>query len=104
MQGTAQGGQQFGLVFRAEGAVQQLRQGFLLQAAPAVGLAAGQDRHKGDAIRGGRGMSEKELEQHGINRSATHVDFMLGTPDLSITGIKADGTQVPVFQNGNWAF
>lgn len=53
MQGTAQGGQQFGLVFRAEGAVQQLRQGFLLQAAPAVGLAAGQDRHKGDAIRGG---------------------------------------------------
>lgn len=58
----------------------------------------------GDAIRGGRGMSEKELEQHGINRSATHVDFMLGTPDLSITGIKADGTQVPVFQNGNWAF
>ena len=58
----------------------------------------------GDAIRGGRGMSEKELEQHGINRSATHEDFMLGTPDLSITGIKADGTQVPVFQNGNWAF
>ena len=51
MQGTAQGGQQFGLVFRAESAVQQLRQGFLLQAAPAVGLAAGQDRHKGDAIR-----------------------------------------------------
>ena len=33
--------------------MQQLRQGFLLQAAPAVGLAAGQDRHKGDAIRGG---------------------------------------------------
>ena len=58
----------------------------------------------GDAIRGGREMSEEELEQHGVNRSATHVDFMLGTPDLSITGIKADGTQVPVFQNGNWAF
>ncbi len=58
----------------------------------------------GDSIQGGREMSEEELEQHGINRSATHVDFMLGTADLSITGIKADGTQVPVFQNGNWAF
>ena len=53
MQRTSQGGQKLGLVGRAEGAVQQLGQGLLLQAAPAVGLAAGQDRHKGDAIRGG---------------------------------------------------
>ena len=53
MQRTSQGGQKLGLVGGAEGAVQQLGQGLLLQAAPAVGLAAGQDRHKGDAIRGG---------------------------------------------------
>lgn len=41
MQRTSQGGQELGLVGGAEGAVQQLGQGLLLQAAPAVGLAAG---------------------------------------------------------------
>lgn len=52
----------------------------------------------------GRQMSKEELLQVGVNDSATHVDFMLGTEDLSIDGIKADGTRVPVFRNGDWAF
>ena len=49
-------------------------------------------------------MSKEELLRVGVNDSATHVDFMLGTEDLSIDGIKADGTRVPVFRNGDWAF
>lgn len=32
-----------------------------------------------------------------------HVDFMVGSKDLTITGLKKDGTVVPVFTNGNWA-
>ena len=49
-------------------------------------------------------MSAAELREQGINESATHVDFMIGTKDLCITGTRADGTQIPVFRDGVWAF
>jgi aminopeptidase len=32
-----------------------------------------------------------------------HVDYMVGADDLAITGVKADGTRVKVFENGTWA-
>jgi aminopeptidase len=48
-------------------------------------------------------MDENALKSAGLNVSATHVDFMVGTEDLSITGIMADGTEIPVFQNGDWS-
>ena len=48
-------------------------------------------------------MTQEQLTAAGINDSLIHVDFMIGAEDLSITGIKADGTRVPVFLNGNWA-
>jgi aminopeptidase len=34
----------------------------------------------------------------------THVDFMVGSADMSITGITADGEEVAVFRDGNFAF
>ena len=46
----------------------------------------------------------KECYEKGINDSMIHVDFMIGTEDLSITAITRDGTRVPIFQHGNWAF
>lgn len=56
-----------------------------------------------DCYEGGIEMSAEELLEAGVNKSAAHVDFMIGTEDLSIEGIRADGTAVPVFENGNWA-
>ncbi len=56
-----------------------------------------------DCIEGGVCMSDDELLAAGVNKSATHVDFMIGTADLNITGIKADGSEVPIFINGEWA-
>ena len=53
---------------------------------------------------GGRDLNKDELAAVGLNDSATHVDFMLGTDDLCIDGIKPDGTVVPVFREGTWAF
>ena len=53
---------------------------------------------------GGYEMSTDELRAAGVNTSATHVDFMIGTDDLTITGIQADGTEVPVFVNGQWGW
>ena len=40
----------------------------------------------------------------GINDSMIHVDFMIGTRDLSITGVTRDGKRVKLFENGTWAF
>ncbi|MDT2833575.1 aminopeptidase [Vagococcus carniphilus] len=54
-------------------------------------------------IKGGTEMSEEELEAAGLNRSLTHVDFMVGSNKMNIDGIKKDGTRVPVFRNGEWA-
>lgn len=55
-------------------------------------------------IRGAEGMTEEELKERGVNFSMTHVDFMIGSADLEITGTTHDGTEVPVFVNGNFAF
>ena len=49
-------------------------------------------------------MTAEELQARGANSSMTHVDFMVGTPDLSIVGTTRDGRDVPVFVNGNFAF
>jgi len=40
----------------------------------------------------------------GVNDSALHVDFMIGTADLSIVGIRGDGSEFVIFENGLWAF
>ncbi len=55
-------------------------------------------------IRGAEKMTREQLDALGVNRSGEHVDFMIGTPDLSITGISADGAEIPIFRNGNFCF
>lgn len=55
-------------------------------------------------IKGGKEMSPEELEAAGVNSSITHVDFMVGSGEMDIDGVQADGTVVPVFRQGNWAF
>lgn len=54
-------------------------------------------------LEGGQKMTKDELKARGLNDSITHVDFMVGTPDLSIVGTTRDGREVPVFVNGNFA-
>lgn len=52
---------------------------------------------------GGEALSPEEFEQAGGNRSATHVDFMIGSPALDIDGIHDDGRVEPLMRNGDWA-
>ena len=54
-------------------------------------------------IEGGRSMTKEERKERGLNDSITHVDFMVGTPDLSIIGTTPDGKEVPVFVDGNFS-
>ena len=54
-------------------------------------------------LEGGQKMTKEELKARGLNDSITHVDFMIGTADLSIVGTTEDGQEVPVFVDGNFA-
>lgn len=55
-------------------------------------------------LEGGKAMSKEEQEQHGLNQSLTHVDFMIGSAEMNIDGETADGKREAIFRNGNWAF
>jgi aminopeptidase len=37
-----------------------------------------------------------------VNDSSVHTDFMIGSNELGITGITADGERVPVMRDGTW--
>jgi aminopeptidase len=54
-------------------------------------------------LEGGTSMSKEELEAQGSNTSIAHVDFMIGSAELDIDGIREDGTREPLFRKGNWA-
>jgi aminopeptidase len=38
-----------------------------------------------------------------VNSSAVHTDFMIGGPDVDVTGITRDGREIPVLIRGEWA-
>jgi aminopeptidase len=52
---------------------------------------------------GGETMTNEEFERAGGNQSAAHVDFMIGSADLEVDGILADGTDEPIMRRGEWA-
>ena len=47
-------------------------------------------------------MTKEESKLAGANVSLMHVDFMIGTKDTNIVGIKANGEKVQIFKDGNW--
>jgi aminopeptidase len=55
-------------------------------------------------LQNGSTLSEEELSAQGINYSLIHVDFMIGSDQLNIDGITADGRREPLLRNGEWAF
>ncbi|WP_227397122.1 aminopeptidase [Jeotgalibacillus aurantiacus] len=54
-------------------------------------------------IEGGTEMNDEERIEAGLNDSIVHEDFMMGSAQMNIDGIRSDGTREPVFRNGNWA-
>lgn len=45
-----------------------------------------------------------ECRALGVNDSMIHEDFMIGSRDMNIDAVCADGKTVPIFRSGNWAF
>ena len=56
-----------------------------------------------ECLKNGTQMDVEQLLKHGINYSLNHVDFMIGTKDLHITGITQEGKEIPVFEKGNFS-
>jgi len=56
-----------------------------------------------ECIRNYAQLSEEEIKAVDINSSIIHVDFMIGSEDLSIKGETFDGRTVSIFENGTWA-
>ena len=57
-----------------------------------------------ECLKGFEKMTNEQRKAAGINDSMIHVDFMIGTQDMNITGITKDGKRVAIFRNGTWAF
>ena len=57
-----------------------------------------------DTIRGFENMTLDECRELGVNDSMEHVDFMIGYEGLDIDAVTRDGSIVPVFRRGKWAF
>ena len=53
-------------------------------------------------LRGGEAMTDEAFEAAGGNRSATHVDFMIGSAELDIDGVRQDGSAEPLMRQGEW--
>lgn len=53
-------------------------------------------------LESGEGMADEVFEAAGGNRSATHVDFMIGSGALQVDGVRADGSTEPLMRNGEW--
>ena len=64
----------------------------------AIGAAYPTTLTDGDEVEG-----DEDLLKKGANASMAHVDFMVGSDDLSIDATTKDGRTVPVFRSGTWA-
>jgi aminopeptidase len=54
------------------------------------------------AVRGGLAMAPEERESRGLNSSAVHTDVVVGGPGVSVDGLLADGTVVPIITDDAW--
>jgi aminopeptidase len=64
-------------------------------------IALGQAYSK--CIEGGGEMNQEELAARGANRSLIHIDWMIGSAEVDVDGIGADGSERPVMRKGEWA-
>ncbi len=56
-----------------------------------------------ETIKDGARLSDAEKDRLGANQSLIHVDFMVGSAELNVIGVKHDGQKVQILKNGEWA-
>lgn len=55
-------------------------------------------------LKDGPEMSDEDFKAAGGNSSITHVDFMIGSSEMDVDGILADGSREALMRGGEWAF
>lgn len=53
-------------------------------------------------MRGGNSMNEKQLHDAGANTSSVHTDFMIGSPEVEVSGLTHDGRTIPIITKGKF--
>ncbi len=56
------------------------------------------------SLKGGDEMNDEEFGARGGNKSLIHTDFMIGSAELNVDGIRADGSREALLRGGEWAF
>ena len=51
----------------------------------------------------GANLTPEQIAAQGGNKSLIHIDWMIGSGEIDIDGIRADGGRVPVMRRGEWA-
>jgi len=54
------------------------------------------------ALGQGLGFALDEQDAARMNSSEIHIDFMIGANDVAVTGVTADGREVPLLREGRW--
>ena len=54
------------------------------------------------ALGNGFGFAVEDGDHDRVNTSAIHVDFMIGSPELEVTGVTAAGDRMPIMRGGDW--
>lgn len=55
-------------------------------------------------MKGYENLTKEEMLKEGFNESVLHVDFMIGSADLSIKGYDKNGKEYTIFKDGIWAY
>jgi aminopeptidase len=54
------------------------------------------------AVDGAADQSPEERHARGVNHSSIHTDFMVGSPQVAVSGVTRDGDEVPILRDGDW--
>jgi aminopeptidase len=52
---------------------------------------------------GAESMDEATFAAAGGNRSVIHIDFMIGSAELDVDGVRENGTSEPLMRDGEWS-
>ena len=55
-----------------------------------------------DTLQNGVGMADEDFAERGGNESNIHEDFMIGSAEMNIDGVLANGSTEPLMRNGEW--
>ncbi|MGC5325434.1 aminopeptidase [Brevibacillus sp. SYSU BS000544] len=55
-------------------------------------------------LENGRDLTPEAVKATGINSSLVHCDFMIGSEEMDVDGVTAEGVVEPIFRKGQWVF